>query len=282
MSGTRIKRAAWFGLSALAIWSCLGSANESRALAARPIARWRLPPELQEISGVALTGDGRLLAHGDETGDVWELDYRHGLVVKRFSLGAQVVRGDFEGITVANGTVFLLTSKGTLYEFREGAAGAHVDYRVHATGLKNECEFEGIVFDPAINALVFVCKTVYNTQLHGALVLYRWSLRGDSAPRPTRLTIPLADVIGTNGWKGLHPSDVTIDPLTGNYVIIASKEKALISITPAGAVVSSRSLPPGHEQPEGIAITNNGILIVSDEAGQQPSAVLTLYKWPLK
>ncbi|HEX6050757.1 MAG TPA: hypothetical protein VFZ21_15870, partial [Gemmatimonadaceae bacterium] len=30
------------------------------------IARWVLPRELDEISGIALTPDGRLLAHGDE------------------------------------------------------------------------------------------------------------------------------------------------------------------------------------------------------------------------
>ena len=30
------------------------------------IARWVLPRELDEVSGFALTADGRLLAHGDE------------------------------------------------------------------------------------------------------------------------------------------------------------------------------------------------------------------------
>ena len=85
--------------------------------------------------------------------------------------------------------------------------------------------------------------------------------------------------IGANGWKGLHPSDITIDPLTGNYVLIASEEKAIISITPAGAVVFVRALPRLHDQPEGVAITKDGILIVSDEAGQRP-AFVTLYRWP--
>jgi hypothetical protein len=53
----------------------------------------------------------------------------------------------------------------------------------------------------------------------------------------------------------------------------------VLVITPDGAVVSVRSLPPGHDQPEGIAITADSILIVSDEAVRKPAAI-TLYRWP--
>jgi uncharacterized protein YjiK len=84
-----------------------------------------------------------------------------------------------------------------------------------------------------------------------------------------------------NSWKSLHPSDITIDPQTGNYVLVASLENALIQITPAGELVSARPLPDVHQQAEGVAITKDSILIVSDEAKQGP-AVVTLYKWPLR
>ena len=43
-----------------------------------PIARWILPAQLNEISGVALTTDGRILAHGDQRGAVFAIDYRRG------------------------------------------------------------------------------------------------------------------------------------------------------------------------------------------------------------
>jgi uncharacterized protein YjiK len=298
------RRAAVLGLCLLAVSACQDSEDElsvlraspaavarasrlERALAdpdstvarSTPLARWMLPPALREISGLALTSDGRLLAHGDELGQVSEIDYRRGVLVKRFVLGTGAVKGDFEGITIANGVVFMLASNGTLYEFHEGANDAHVDYKVHDTGLRKECEFEGVAFDPAINSLLLACKHVHNKELQGALVIYRWSLERDSSARLSRLTVPFDSIIGTNGWKNLHPSDITIDPLTGNYVLVASAEKALISITSGGAVVFARPLPPAHHQPEGIAITKDSILIVSDEAGQQP-AVITLYKWP--
>jgi uncharacterized protein YjiK len=221
-----------------------------------------------------------VLAHGDEDGQVWEIDYRRGVLVKQFSLGERRVKGDFEGITIANGAVFMLASNGKLYEFREGANGAHVAYKIHDTGLKAECEFEGVAFDPAINALLLACKHVHDKQIKDAIVIYRWSLgASDSASRLTRMIVPVDSVLAKNGWKNLSPSDITIDPLTGNYVIIASLEKALISITPAGALVFVRPLPASHPQPEGVAITKDGILLVSDEGGQG-SGIITLYKWP--
>jgi hypothetical protein len=245
-----------------------------------PLAKWLLPHALQEISGLALTSDNRLLVHDDELGQVWEIDYRRGVLVKRFAIGSGAVTGDFEGITMAHGALFLLASNGKLYEFHEGANSAHVDYTVHDTRLKTECEFEGVAFDPAINALLLACKRVYNKALHDALVIFRWSLNSDSsATSLAPLTVPLAAVIGTNAWKHLHPSDITVDPLTGNYVLIASEEKALIAITPAGAVVFARPLPALHHQPEGVAIAKDGMLIVSDEAGARP-ALITLYRWP--
>jgi uncharacterized protein YjiK len=256
-----------------------GLADHDTAVAGAPLAQWLLPPALQEISGLALTRDSRLLVHDDEVGQVWEIDFRRGILVKLFALGSRVVKGDFESIAIANDVVFLLASNGTLYEFPEGASGAQVEYKVHDTGLKKACEFEGVAFAPAINALLLACKTAYAPENRGQLVIYRWSLTGDTAARLTRLSVPLAGVIGSNGWKGLHPTDITVDPVSHNYVLVASQEKALVEITPAGVVVFARPLPAMHHQPEGIAITKDSILIVSDEAGQRP-AMITLYRWP--
>lgn len=243
------------------------------------IARWVLPQDLAEISGLALTADGRLLTHDDEQGRITEIDYRRGVVVKRFMIGKQAVRADFEAITVVNDAVFLLASNGKLYEFREGANGERVAYTVHDTQLGGECEFEGVAFDPAINSLLLACKNVGKKSLRDSLVIYRWKLRSGSGPRLSRLTVPLARVIGSNGWKSLHPSDLTVDPSSGNYVLVASQEKALVAISPAGNVVFARPLPGELEQAEGVAITKDSILILSDEAARRP-AVLTLYRWP--
>jgi hypothetical protein len=63
---------------------------------AAPLARWVLPPQLLEISGLALTADGNLLAHNDEHPLISVIDPRRGVVLKQFSFGERGLRGDFE------------------------------------------------------------------------------------------------------------------------------------------------------------------------------------------
>ena len=246
----------------------------------RPLARWIMPPGLSEISGLAFTPDQRLFAHDDERGAVSEIDYRHGVVLKQFLVGIpHTVHADFEGITVAGDKVFLLASNGDLYEFKEGRAGERVNYTYHDTHLAKECEFEGVTYDAAINSLLFACKHVFSKQLKNSLVIYRWKLVKDDGPRLSMLTVPIDQAAGSNGWKTIHPSDITIDPLTGNYVLIASQQKALIEMTPAGEVLLSRRLPGDHPMAEGVALTRDSLMLISDEAVSGP-AVLTLYRRP--
>lgn len=252
---------------------------DTGASGGKAVARWVLPRSLAEISGLALTPDGRLFVHDDELGRISQIDYRRGVVVKQFTIGQPPVRADFEGITVAGDLIFLLASHGKLYQFQEGENGEHIGYVVHDTRLGKECEFEGVAYDPNLDALLLACKNV-RTQgpLRDSLVIYRWTLPSGSSAGPSRLTVPLAQVIGANGWKGFHPSDITIDPVCGNYVLVAAEEKALIEITPAGEVVFSRRLPSSLEHTEGVAITSDSLLILSDEAGRRPAAI-ALYRW---
>jgi hypothetical protein len=241
-----------------------------------PLAVWVLPGELAEISGLTVTPEGMLLAHNDEVGRVATLDPRKGSLLQRFSLG-DGVRADFEGITMVGDTIYMTTSNGVLHRFLAGGDQARVRFELLDTSLGRECEFEGVAYDPAAGALVLSCKNVRADALEDQLVFYRVSLSDPSAP-PAVFSVPLADAIGANDWKQLHPSDVAIDPATGHYIVIASQERALLEITPTGRVVRSASLPRRHRQPEGLAITRDGLLVISDEA-RQGAASITLYRW---
>jgi len=245
------------------------------------LAKWILPRDMREVSGLALTSDGRLLAHGDERGRVYVMDPRGGALVKSFSIGNSQAdaSADFEGITVVGDRIFMVASNGMLYEFGEGEDGERVGFITHDTRLGRECEFEGVAFDAAQGIVVLPCKNVGTRKLRDHLVLYRWRVAGSADSTLAPLTIPLRTVIGSNSWKGLHPSDITVDPVTGNYVLVAAQEKALIEITPSGDVVRAMPLPGKHGQAEGIALTRDGILIIADEATNR-AATLTLYRWP--
>jgi uncharacterized protein YjiK len=246
-----------------------------------PIARWMLPPQLKEISGLALKPNGELLAHNDERGSVFVIDPRKGVLLREFQLGTKAVHADFEGITVVGSTIYMMTSHGRIFEIpKEGKAGSEVEYRIHDTKLGNECEFEGIAYDADSSWLVMPCKVVHKKSLKGSLVIYRYRLYG-TAPDQDRLSveaIPLREAIGNNPWKHLRPSDITIDPVTKNYVIITSQEHALIELTPHGEVVRSMQLPRSLRQPEGVAISADNVLFVSDEGVKTPASI-SLFRW---
>lgn len=245
-----------------------------------PLARWVLPHTLAEISGIALTPDQRLLAHDDEAGRIFEVDYRRGVIVKTFWVGTQILRDDFEAIAAVGNRIFLFASTGRLYAFAEGTDGSRVPFTTHDTGLGGECEFEGLAFDSAANALVLACKNILAAGLKDFVVLYKFSLSDTTDARVSRITIPLSQVIGTNAWTSFTPSDLEVDPGSGDYVIVAAQEKGLLRVTSAGQVVWSRPLPQGHDMAEGIAITRDSILIVSDEAASASvPGDITLYRW---
>jgi uncharacterized protein YjiK len=241
------------------------------------IGRSELPADLLEVSGIALIRDGVVLAHNDNQGKVWEIDYRTGKVLKKFSVGTPAVSGDFEGIAVAGNRIYMLTSTGDVYEFAEGQDNGAVQYKRHSTGLGAECEFEGLAYDAASQSLLLACKNILARSQGDGIRVYKW--KAGSTQHPTPLNIPLSALSATKKWKQIRPSEIAIDPATGNYVIISSADLAIMAVTPAGKVVFARELPSGHQQPEGLVITKDGTMIISDEGGPKSAPMITLYKW---
>jgi uncharacterized protein YjiK len=252
----------------------MADANPAQAV---PLAKWTLPPDLREISGLTITTDGRMLAHDDERGRVYQIDPKTGIVLKSFTLKGDPI-GDFEGITTAGADVYMLQSDGKLFKFSEGADGEQVSYSQSDTRLGRDCEFEGVAFEAESSWLLLACKRTKAKRLKDQLVIYRVPLAITDSSQVSMLTIPLTEVIGSNRWKNFNPSDIAIDPTTGNYVLVSAQEKAIVVITPDGQVVRVELLPKGHSQAEGVAVTRDSILVVSDEATQKPAAI-TLYRW---
>ena len=252
----------------------VADANPNRAV---PLARWIMPAELREISGLTLMSNGHVLAHDDEVGRIYEVDPKTGIIVRRFALKGSP-HADFEGITIAGADIYMVQSNGQLFRFQMVADGEETPYERFDTHLGRECEFEGVAYEADSSWLVLPCKKVGTKGLKKDLVIYRLTLPISDSSRLSVLTIPMAEVVGSNGWKDVSPSDIAIDPVTGNYVLVAAQERALLIIAPTGRVVKSEALPTGHDQAEGVAVTPDGILIISDEATRAP-ADITLYRW---
>jgi uncharacterized protein YjiK len=233
-----------------------------------PDAQWRLPKRLREISGLAMTPDGRVMGHDDETAHIHQIDIDSGEVVKRFALGDPVERGDFEGIAIdGEGVFYLATSDGLLHRFREGEHRERVSYESFDTGLGEFGEFEGLAFHLGEQALILACKTNYTPALRGAVALYAWSPQTPHEPARPWLTIPVALLADAVGTKSFHPSSLEIDARTGRLILLAGREHAMVELDPNGLLLAARGLGDRHRQAEGATILPNGALVIADEGG---------------
>ena len=255
---------------------------EDYGLEAGSATHWELPRQLREISGLATTGDHRLLAHNDEVGVVFEIDYRDGVIVKEFRLADSTgpVADDFEGIAVTDGRMYLVTSAGRLYEFEEGDAGESVRFGVYATGVGRDCEIEGLAYDDDGRELLLMCKDARSERLAGRVAMYRWSVDEKQLSARSPTVVPVRDFTGHLLSNRYQPSGIERNPWSGNYFVVAARPGAIAEVTPAGEVLAARRFTAGwHRQVEGIAFAPDGALIIADEGGRG-RAILTVYPGP--
>jgi hypothetical protein len=73
------------------------------------------PADVAEVSGLAFSSYGQLLAHGDERGIVWRYDLESRRPAGRFGLRDHggVLRADFEDVTVVGERLFLGSRRGS-------------------------------------------------------------------------------------------------------------------------------------------------------------------------
>lgn len=236
---------------------------------------WKLPPLLAEISGLASTAGGRLFAHNDEAGIIFELDFANGTIVKAFALGDKTVKDDFEGIAIAGNVFYLITSDGTLYEAPEGENGRRVLFNTYGTGIGKRCEIEGLAFDQENDDLVILCKRALSPALKGKIVIFRWNTIRKEAPGAPALAIAFDDIPELSGQPPIRPTGIEIDPATGQYIIVAARNHLVFEMSTGGKVTAVHHLSPDlHPQAEGITVIKGGGLVIADEGGAGPGSLI--------
>jgi hypothetical protein len=259
-------------------------------LTSPPSAQVRLPAELREISGLAVSSDGRVFAHGDEDGTVYQLDPHSGRVTKRFALAASGsdpdlgkksrdghLAGDFEDIAIVGDRFFLVSSNGVLLEFAEGQDGGAVPYRAYPTGLEQVCEVEGLDHDPSTRSLLLLCKTMQEKSERQQVAVYSWSLADRARGDTPSLTVPWSALAQVTGGKGFNGSAVAVAPGGRSLLIVAGPQQLFAEVGSDGVPLRGGSIDKGtHPQPESLAFLPDGTLLVASEGGQG-EAVLARY-----
>lgn len=236
-----------------------------------PTARWALPDALQEISGLAVSDARRVLSHNDELGIVFEIDYGSGRVTRRWTLGSPRIDDDFEGIELVGRRVTLMSSDGRLLSGdipREGSVIAPLT--ITDTGLGRRCELEGLAVGRD-GAWLLPCKAPSRGRRDGFTIFVRPSADDGQADGEIMVRV--------QGRRPLHPSAVVETP-SGTLVVLFGPERAIGEFSAAGAPIALLALDARrHPQPEGLALAEDGTLLIADEGlrGGGRAGTLTTY-----
>ena len=289
-------------IAALAILGC-ADAEEREPLAAplqpdssyvfgEPDDVFELDEALQEISGLTMLEDGRLAAVQDEDGILYVLDPATGAIVEEREFAGP---GDYEGIELVDGRLFILQSDGELIALSEPSADA-LQLETISVDLVSGCDAEGVAYPRGSGRLLISCKENAGKGLEGMKAIFSFDLATltlqeqpaylidtkivaahiEDHPINEAVQSVLSDHLDISGFK---PSGLALHPRSGDLFVVSSVEKVIVRLDTGGALVALWNLPPDRfSQPEGIAFAPNGDLYISNEAGSAPHPSLLRYR----
>lgn len=241
----------------------------------RPMAINELPNDLLEISGLTDLDNNTLACVQDEDGIIFIYDLKKEKVVREIKFGDD---GDYEGITRAGNSLYVLRSDGKIYEID--------DYRTDNFKVKsydNDLPVknsEGLGLDAAGNRLLIAGKTeAKDGNYEGKKVVYGFDLSTKRVSAKPVLSFSEDAIIyameregGKNiGKKGkddvsINPSAIAIHPQTDQIYVLSSKDHLLYIFNRANEVEGIYLLnKQDFAQPEGITFLENGDMFISNE-----------------
>jgi hypothetical protein len=242
----------------------------------QPQVRYAYPRFLREPSGLACLDTGRALTHDDNSSALYLVDYLEGSPPQPFGTSVPAIKGDFEGVAILDGYVYLLASHGTLLRVplvtRAGTALARL-----TTGVERRCNFEGLTARPARRELILACKYIHAEATVDEVHLYRFDIeRGAADAQP--IVVEVAAVRRKHRLRRIRPSGIEWDPQTRHFLLLAGKENLLLEMDGSYVIQGDVRLSKRfHRQAEGIALDEQGRLILTDEADGR-RATLTVYE----
>jgi hypothetical protein len=239
----------------------------------------KLPSGLAEISGISYYAkDTSVFAIEDEAGILYKIYLNHHDKILSWKYDK---KHDFEDVVAHDSLIYAMVSNGDIKTLRfTGKDSVNVSSLVFPDASKKNNEFETLYYDDSLNNLIMVCKSCEDDN-HKRVSAY------DVDPASGSYTLsavvidaqPVADHLGMKKIR-LKPSAAAINPLTKELFILCSVNKLLVVTDRLGHFRSVYQLDPAlFKQPEGIAFTTWGDMIVSNEAHETGLADLLVIKY---
>jgi uncharacterized protein YjiK len=235
-----------------------------------------LNKELNEISGIAYyPKDTSVFAIVDENGIFYKIYLNRGGAAKKWTFGK---KEDFEDVVLHDSVFYVLASKGDIVTLRFTNDSIVKDKNKFPEGDKKTNEFESLYYDENFKQLVMLCKQCEGDKNK----VMAWGFSTDSLQYTPALFFidenQIAEKAGEKKEK-FKPSATAVNPITNELYILSSVGKILVITDRNGTVKEVYHLDPElFKQPEGLAFTPKGDMIISNEAGEEGSATILIFK----
>ena len=266
----------------------------------KPSETFKIDAPLLEISGLSSTGnDAQLACLNDEKGQLFYINKQTGKVTPALIFQE---KGDFESIEFVKDTMWGMTSKGKLVKVWN-LEKTPFDVQIFKIESLKTANIEGMGYDNLNHRLLLAAKgdkadgttvrTVWAFDLEKQtpsvkkvfdvqLIDFQAFLKGKTDKKYAKLSKDYVDTPAANSFE-FGPSGIAVHPLTGHIYIVSSVNKVLLILSPEGQIVEMVKLDKTlFPQPEGLCFGADGTLFISNEAKDNSSASLLVFKMQKK
>ncbi|SHF32487.1 SdiA-regulated domain-containing protein [Flavisolibacter ginsengisoli] len=237
----------------------------------KPVNKWELPPQLNEISGIVKIDNNHILAIEDLHPTLYTLNLDKGKASIADTVSFYETakdKFDIEDVAVIGNDAYALWSHGSIFKITDWKKGKQV--KEIETGLDKKNNTEGLAYDPVTGNLLIACKNESGLadEKKSARALYELDIKSEKLLEKPFLVIESKDLKAMSGDKvKFFPSGVAIHPATHDIYVISTKDtKCMAQFSHDGQLKSFTYLDKDLlEQPEGISFDPSGNLYISTE-----------------
>ncbi len=238
----------------------------------------KLPSYLDEISGLAYyPKDKSTFAINDEEGWLYKVYLHDKMPIQKWKYAPG---DDFEDLVLYDSTFYILQSTGKIIAARFVSTDS-VEVEEYDLGLAGENEFEILYLEEKKNRLILICKDCERDN-KSTLSSFAFDLNTKSFVKDPAFVIDVTKIAAMmNETKvKFKPSAAAIHPITGQLYIISSINKIVVVANPEGVPEKIHNIDPKlYKQPEGLAFTPEGHLLISNESADIGAANILIYKY---
>ena len=246
----------------------------------KPEAKWELPAELREVSGIAMLSNELMACIQDEDGILFLYDLNKKSIVKKIQFAGA---GDYEGLAIAGNTAFVVRSDGAIYQVSDFRT-EKPEVILHKSGLASTQNTEGLAYDKTNNRLLIACKG-YDKALPDTKGIYEFSLAENKMNTKPVITIPLHQAQLTpekrnkNPFDKLQPSSLDIHPVTGEIYLLDAVNYLLLVLDRNGQIIKKKKLDKRLlRQAEGISFSKTGEMYIATEGKKKGRGIIVKYR----